>query len=171
MQEITTAISYSRMDTCDFLPGFFPVLRAFLLLALPMLCPGKFLLILSEEPGVACGEDHEVFQAQISPDGRFNGLMGCNILFNQHGNEIAISTVFRDRHSDWLTASRQGTGPHDVKRLSHFCQGKLTIFPLKSGGRVLSTLLIVPFLERGVFGATGKEVLKKPCPGVAMLAE
>src|SRR5260370_6478140 len=85
VQEVTAAISDAGMDTSHVLSGPGSVLRALVLLGKPALSPGKFLFIFVEKlrvaEGLVCGEVHEVFQTQISPDGLFNGIKLLDLLF------------------------------------------------------------------------------------------
>src|SRR5258707_289790 len=103
MQEVTASIGYSGMNTSDFLARFGPIFRSLLFLALPPLSLGELLFILSEEFGVAnglaSGEDHKVFQSQISANCLLSGIKVGDIILYQNAHKIAISGVFGDGHS------------------------------------------------------------------------
>src|SRR5579859_4489880 len=67
MQEITTAISYSGMDTGNRTTGLGPVLTAFVFLSKSTLCFGQLLFVLVEKLRITYRftrrEDHKVFQS------------------------------------------------------------------------------------------------------------
>ena len=165
LQEITAAISYLGMDTSHFLGSFGTVFRPFLLFCVPPLSRSKLLLIFGEEVGISyfltSREDDNVLQSKINPNSLLDGFKLGNILLYQDGDEVTISSVFGDGDGARFAPVGQGTRPDDLKRFSHFCEGKCLGIPMKGCTRIGSTLL-VPFLfERWILATSFKEVEKR----------
>ncbi len=161
VQEVTASISYPGMDASHLLSGLGSVLRALVLLGKPALSLGKFLPIFVEKlwvaNGLSSGEDHEVFQAQISPDGRLNGIKLLDLLFYQQRDEIAISTVFCHGDGRRSTSLGQGTRPNDRKWLGHFGERERASIPPEGGIDIGSRLLLAFLFVGGIFRTSLKK--------------
>ena len=80
------------------------------------------------------------------------------MLFNQDGDEVAVSGILAYRDCGWFAALRQGTRPVDIQGSIHLGKGKLFAVPLEGRGDVAGGLLTVAFLVGGIGRATFKEV-------------
>lgn len=133
LQEVTATIGYSGVDLGNLFAGFLSVFASLLFLGVPTLSLRQFLFILGEEFGVAYGftggENHEVLQAEISAYGLLTGRQTLNVILYQDGDEIAISTVFRNGNGTWFAPFGQGSRPDDIKRLGHLCKDEVACRP------------------------------------------
>jgi hypothetical protein len=165
VQKVTASISYSGMDTSHLLGRFGAVLGPLLLFRVVSLSLRQFLFVFDEEMRIAdfltSGEDHEVFQAQISPNGLLDWFKVGNLLFDQDGHEIPIRGIFGDGDGAWFAAFGKRARPTDSQWLSHLCQRQLPIAPLEGRGGILSALLMAFLLELGILGLPLEEVHKR----------
>jgi hypothetical protein len=166
VQKITASLSNPGMDTSHLLGRFGTVLGTFFLLGVVSLSLRQFLFVFGEVFGVAhflaSRKDHEVFQAQIRPNGLLDRFERWDILFYQDGYEIPISSVFGDGNSAWFAAFGQTPVQAHIQRRDHFGQGEPFPIPLERVGSIGSRLVALLLLEGGILDSTLKEMDKGP---------
>ena len=140
------------------------ILGIFFLSCMPSLCFCQAFFILGIELGIAdrltSGHDHHRFETQVETNHLVYHWQGLDFILNQHGNKVAVRTIFGDGDRTGFTPFGKISMEVDIQRLVHFGKSELTILPLESIRGIGCRLGILPFLEVRIFGPSLKEVLE-----------
>ena len=104
------------------------------------------------------GEGDHRFDPYINADHLRRDRQRVDIFFHQHGDEVAVSCVFRDGHRCGLASTGQRTRPDDMQGVFHLRRGQLTAVPRECACGVRSRLHPVFALEFGISGTSLEEV-------------
>lgn len=99
-------------------------------------------------------------QSKINSNHSFGSRFVHNGVIAQERNEIAASGVLCNGDRGQFCCLRQGSGPTNSERFSHFCQPQSLTVPTESAGCVFSSLDAVLPLEARVRGPFGEEIGK-----------
>src|SRR5690242_10993862 len=94
MLVVSSTVPYSSMHACYDPSCFLPVVSTFLFLGMPTLCFRQSFLIFCVVAGVAHSftsrENHHRFETQVQPNLCIYGCKRFDLLFNEHGDKVAI---------------------------------------------------------------------------------
>jgi len=159
---VLSSIGNPSVKTSDLAPRFLSVLGTFFLLSKSSLSRCQFLLVLSQELGIAygfsSGEDHHRLQAQVKSYLLLDDGQVLDLLFYQNGDKIALGCIFRDSDGRRFASLGEWTRPDKRQGVIHLGKGQGRAIPFEGRPHVGSGLLPVFFLEGRVLGTSFKEV-------------
>ena len=160
--EIAAFVGDLRVQAGNLPPRFGTVLGAFFLSGETALRPRQPFFGFDVEPWVfhnlpAREGDHR-FDPYINADHLRRDRQRVDIFFHQHGDEVAVSCVFRDGHRCGLASTGQRTRPDDMQGVFHLRKGQLTAVPRECACGIRSRLHPVFALEFGISGTSLEEV-------------
>src|SRR5947208_3095076 len=98
--------------------------------------------------------------SQVKPNRRRCDFQWLDVLFYQEGDKVALSFIFGDGDTAWLTPIGQWTMPRDVERGIHLRKSQGMPIPGESIARIGSSLLVPLLFEGGIVSTPFKEVAK-----------
>ena len=150
---VPSPVSNLSMDTSYFETGFRYVLTALLLLSKATLSLSQFLLVLTEVPWIddmlPIGSDNHTLQAKIKPHLLLHDRQVLDILFDQDGDEVAVSSVLGNGNCRGIASFGKWATPHNIQRCIHPGERESSSIPLEGGTYVSNGLLPMPAMNLG----------------------